>query len=103
METKLVFECEDMNKELFDVEYSFSELINNLNRISNNGRVDKVKNMHIVNMRRGSEIYGSLKEHFEKTCEGYCEALIDKEFEWMIDALVEETKIYLHKNIEKMV
>lgn len=103
LDTKLVFECEDTNKELFNVEYSFSELINNLKRISNNGRVDKVKGMHIMNMREGFEICGSLKEHFEKTCEGYCESMSDKEFEWMIDALVEKTKQYFHKKLEKMI
>lgn len=98
----MVFECEDINKELFNVEYSFYELVNNLNRISKNGRVDKVKGMHIVNMRDGSEIFGSLKEHFENTCDGYCELMSDKEFEWMIDALVEKTKQYLHKKVERM-
>lgn len=100
MNNKLVFECEDLNKELFDVEYTFAELINNLGRISKNGRVNVVKNMHIVNMREGSEVFGSLKSFFEKTCEGYCESLSDKEFEWLIGVLVEKTKIFFIEKIQ---
>jgi len=100
MNNKLVFECEDLNKELFDVEYTFAELINNLGRISKNGRVNVVKNMHIVNMREGSEVFDSLKSFFEKTCEGYCESLSDKEFEWLIDTLVEKTKNFFIEKIQ---
>jgi hypothetical protein len=99
-DVKLVFECEDLTKEKFDVEYTFSELINNLNSISKNGRVNTVKNMHIVTMREGKDVYGSLKEHFENTCDGYCESMTDKEFEWMIDALVEKTKQFIYKKID---
>jgi len=100
MNNKLVFECEDLNKEHFNVEYTFGELINNLGRISKNGRVNVVKNMHIVNMREGSEVFGSLKFFFEKTCEGYCESLSDKEFEWLIDALVEKTKNFFIEKVQ---
>ena len=102
-EVKLVFECEDVNKGLLDVEYSFDELVNKLGRISNNGMIQKVKSMHTVQMFNGHEMYGSLEEHFENTCDMYCESMDEKEFEWMIDRLVENTKQYLRTKVGNMV
>jgi len=98
-DSKLVFECEDINKKLFDVEYTFYELLNNLDRISKNGLVEKVNGMHISCLREGKDVFGSLKEFFESTCDGYCESMSDQEFGWMMDALVEKTKHYLCKKI----
>jgi len=102
-ESKLIFECEGVDKELFNVEYTFYELLNNLDRIAKNGQVEKVKGMCIQSMREGKDVFGSLKEFFESTCDGYCESMSDKEFEWMMIALVEKTKQYLCKKIEEMV
>lgn len=102
-EVKLVFECEGRDKKLFNVEYSFDELIDALGRITDNERIQKAKNMHTVQLFGGHEIYGSLEEHFETTCDMYCESMDDKEFEWMIDRLVENTKQYLRTKVGNMV